>query len=201
MTCRIPDFTQLIEIQCNGSSRGLCSVFFCSPNMIRNGSNAVHFQIPSMSYTTDNCEWSCTHGTTTSSLISFTIYSKNSRKDQIKPWHSLCKMLVSVACFSNTWKFVKKQFQCLNPLLKVFFYYFIPTYKIFVESYLRSIPYLNVIAKRWHEVINTHYSSFIVDDHHIFVVILNILPPYLCFPMLHNFTVWVCRDNIKSTPI
>lgn len=91
MTCRIPDFTQLIEFQCNGSSRGLCSVFFCSPNMIRNGSNAVHFQIPSMSYTADNCEWSCTHGTTTSSLISFTIYSKNSRKDQIKTWQCLSK--------------------------------------------------------------------------------------------------------------
>lgn len=134
MTCRIPDFTQLLEFQCNESSRGLCSVFLCSPNMIRSGSNAVHFQIPSMSYTTDNCEWSCKHGTTTSSLISFTIYSKNSRKDQIKTWHSLCKMLVSVACFFNTGQFVKKQFHFLNLFLNDFFYLILPD-QIFVETF------------------------------------------------------------------
>lgn len=123
MTCRIPDFTQLIEFQCNGSSRGLCSVFFCSPNMIRNGSNAVHFQIPSMSYTADNCEWSCTHGTTTSSLISFTIYSKNSRKDQIKTWQCLSNASQRSLLF-NTGKFVKKQVSFFKSLLKSSFLLF-----------------------------------------------------------------------------
>ncbi|XP_052683316.1 uncharacterized protein LOC128163714 [Crassostrea angulata] len=75
MTCRIPDLTQMTVFQCNGSSRAACSVFLCPANMIPNGSNAIHLQISSLAYATDNCIWSCTHGTTASSAISFTIYS------------------------------------------------------------------------------------------------------------------------------
>lgn len=114
MTCRIPDFTQLIEFQCNGSSRGLCSVFFCSPNMIRNGSNAVHFQIPSMSYTADNCEWSCTP-------LQYIV--RTVEKTRLRPGNA-CQNASQRSLLFNTGKFVKKQVSFFKSLLKSSFLLF-----------------------------------------------------------------------------
>lgn len=69
MTCRVPDFTETIEFQCNVSSRGACTIFGCSQNMIEEGGNTVILQIPFMSYSNDACEWTCTYGTTSSSAM------------------------------------------------------------------------------------------------------------------------------------
>lgn len=94
MTCRIPDFTNSIEFQCNRSSRGSCIVLGCSTNMFKEGNDTVHLQIPSLSYNTDSCEWSCTYGGIRSSAASFTIFSKNRQTCQ-----STRQVLVSVASF------------------------------------------------------------------------------------------------------
>lgn len=76
MTCRVPNFTETIEFQCNGSSRGACTIFGCSQNMIEEGGNTVILQIPFMSYSNDACEWTCTYGATSSSATKLIIYSK-----------------------------------------------------------------------------------------------------------------------------
>lgn len=76
MTCRVPDFTEIIEFQCNGSSRGTCTIFACSPNMIKEGGGTVILQILSLSYTNDACEWTCTYGATSSPATKLIIYSK-----------------------------------------------------------------------------------------------------------------------------
>lgn len=76
MTCRVPDFTEIIEFQCNGSSRGTCTIFACSPNMIKEGGDTVILQILSLSYTNDACEWTCTYGATSSPATKLIIYSK-----------------------------------------------------------------------------------------------------------------------------
>lgn len=76
MTCIVPDFTEVVEFQCNGSSRGACTIFGCSPNIIKEGGNTVILQIPSLSYTNDACEWTCTYGATSSPATKLIIYSK-----------------------------------------------------------------------------------------------------------------------------
>lgn len=76
MTCRVPDFTEVVQFHCNGSSRGACTIFGCSPNMIEEGGNTVILQIPSMSYSNDACEWTCTYGATSSPATKLIIYSK-----------------------------------------------------------------------------------------------------------------------------
>lgn len=75
MTCRVPDFTEVVQFHCNGSSRGACTIFGCSPNMIEEGGNTVILQIPSMSYSNDACEWTCTYGATSSPATKLIIYS------------------------------------------------------------------------------------------------------------------------------
>lgn len=62
MTCRVPDFT--------------CTIFGCSPNMIKEVGDTVILQILSLSYTNDACELTCTYGATSSLDITLTIYSK-----------------------------------------------------------------------------------------------------------------------------
>lgn len=76
MTCIVPDFTEVVEFQCNGSSRGACTIFGCSPNIIKEGGDTVILQIPSLSYTNDACEWTCTYGATSSPATKLIIYSK-----------------------------------------------------------------------------------------------------------------------------
>nr|XP_034299603.1 uncharacterized protein LOC105321961 isoform X3 [Crassostrea gigas] len=62
MTCHVQDFSQPIDINCNGTSRGSCSNIFCPPNMIKEGGNTIHLEIASLSYAMDNCNWTCTFG-------------------------------------------------------------------------------------------------------------------------------------------
>lgn len=76
MTCKVPDFTEIIEFQCSGSCRGAYTIFGCSPNMIKEGGDTVILQIPSLSYTNDACEWTCTYGATSSPATKLIIYNK-----------------------------------------------------------------------------------------------------------------------------
>lgn len=76
ITCRIPDFTEIIDFQCNGSSRGMCHIIFCSPNIIKKKNNTFHLQIPSLSYSNDGCEWNCKYGRNVSPSAKLTIFSK-----------------------------------------------------------------------------------------------------------------------------
>lgn len=76
MTCQVPDFTEAIDINCNGTSRGSCIAIGCGPNTYQEGNNTVILQIPSLSYTGDNCRWTCSYGATSSSPITYSIYSK-----------------------------------------------------------------------------------------------------------------------------
>lgn len=100
MTCRVPDFAQTIVFQCNGSSRGACTLFGCTANMIRNGNNTVYLQIPSLSYATDNCKWSCTYGTTQSSSYLITVYSEYT--EILNKNASLCKIMLYVKYMLNS---------------------------------------------------------------------------------------------------
>lgn len=100
MTCRIPDFTQGIEFKCNGSSRGICSIFVC-PNMIKEGTDTLLLQIPSISYTTDNCEWNCAYGGTTSSNSNLVIFSKYIRLTIQNPQALLVLQIVTEKMFKN----------------------------------------------------------------------------------------------------
>lgn len=101
MTCIVPDFTEVVEFQCNGSSRGACTIFGCSPNIIKEGGDTVILQIPSLSYTNDACEWTCTYGATSSPATKLIIYSKYGNniikicgiKKNKKKWN-----MISVTC-------------------------------------------------------------------------------------------------------
>lgn len=73
MTCRVPDFTEVVEFHCNGSSRGACTIFGCSQKIVKEGGDTVILQIPSMSYTNYACEWTWTYGATSSLAITLTI--------------------------------------------------------------------------------------------------------------------------------
>lgn len=75
MTCQVPDLTKIININCNGSSRGSCTALGCSINTYQEGGNTVYLNIPSLSYSNDNCEWSCTYGATSSSSSTVTVFS------------------------------------------------------------------------------------------------------------------------------
>lgn len=75
ITCRILDFTEIIDFQCNGSSRGSCYIIFCSPNIIKEKNNTFHLEIPSLSYTNDGCEWTCRYGRNSSPSANLTIFS------------------------------------------------------------------------------------------------------------------------------
>lgn len=102
MTCIVPDFTEVVEFQCNGSSRGACTIFGCSPNIIKEGGDTVILQIPSLSYTNDACEWTCTYGATSSLATKLIIYSKYGnyiikicgikKKDKKKVEYGFCHM-------------------------------------------------------------------------------------------------------------
>lgn len=74
MTCQIPNFSQVIEFTCNSVVRGTCSIASCV-GMIKEGTMMLHLPIPSLAYASDNCEWGCTFGVTSSSLSNITIYS------------------------------------------------------------------------------------------------------------------------------
>lgn len=76
ITCRIPNFTEIVEFKCNGSSRGECTTFGCSPNVFQEEENTFRLQIPVLSYTKDSCEWTCTHGSSSSPSVYFIIFGK-----------------------------------------------------------------------------------------------------------------------------
>lgn len=77
MTCRVQDLLQAVNFYCNGTSRGACLTgVFCNPSIETEGGNTLHFQIPSLSYASDNCDWTCTYGAATSSVSNPTIFSK-----------------------------------------------------------------------------------------------------------------------------
>lgn len=75
MTCRVQDFLQPIQIICNSTARGSCNLFGCDLNVMKEG-DAVIYQISSLSYANDICEWSCTYGGTSSLASGIAIYSK-----------------------------------------------------------------------------------------------------------------------------
>lgn len=83
MTCKVPNLSGAIDINCNGTSRGSCITAGCGPNMYREGGDTVHLQIPSLSYTNDNCRWTCTYGATSSLPLTYIIYSKYIRFDKL----------------------------------------------------------------------------------------------------------------------
>lgn len=74
MTCRIPDFSQVIEFTCGASVRSRCSVLSCS-NMIKEGGNTLYLPINQLTYS-DNCEWGCTYGTNRAPSATVTVFSK-----------------------------------------------------------------------------------------------------------------------------
>lgn len=76
MTCKVPDNSQQVEINCNGTSRASCSIVYCHPDMIKEGTDTIRFKISSLSYTRDNCEWTCSDGIVPSPGINVTIYSE-----------------------------------------------------------------------------------------------------------------------------
>lgn len=76
MTCRVPDFTQVIEIKFNGSSQGRCTLFGCDLNLQKQGTDTVIYHIPSLSYASDYGKWECSYGGNPSSPSIVTIYSK-----------------------------------------------------------------------------------------------------------------------------
>lgn len=76
MTCLVPNVTEDININCNGSSRSSCTFLGCTSNTHEVGTTAVYLEISSLSYSTDNCEWSCTYGANSSSSSPFTVVSK-----------------------------------------------------------------------------------------------------------------------------
>lgn len=76
MTCRIPNFTKIMEFKCNGSSRGGCTTFVCSRNIFKEKENTFRLQIHFLSYTKDSCEWTCTYGSSSSASVYLPIFSK-----------------------------------------------------------------------------------------------------------------------------
>lgn len=74
MTCRIPDFAQVIEFTCGATVRGRCTILSCN-NMVKEGGNTLYLPISSVAYS-DNCEWGCTYGTTPASSATVTVFSK-----------------------------------------------------------------------------------------------------------------------------
>lgn len=76
MTCRVKDFTEIVDVNCNGTSRGSCSDLFCPSYMMKEGTDAILLTLSSLSYASDNCEWSCTYGPNSSLSSNITVYSK-----------------------------------------------------------------------------------------------------------------------------
>lgn len=77
MTCHVPDFSQIISINFNGMTRGSCNIFGCDSNMIKDsGRNAVHLRIPSLSYTNESGQWTCTYQANISSPSDVAVFSK-----------------------------------------------------------------------------------------------------------------------------
>lgn len=77
MTCRVPNFAQVIDFKCNGTSRGTCLPnVYCNPSITTEGADTLYFQIPSLSYASDICDWSCTHGSASSPVSKPIILSK-----------------------------------------------------------------------------------------------------------------------------
>lgn len=74
MTCRVPDFKELIQFECNGNVKGQCTEYGCI-NMIQDGENAVILQIPSLSHDILNCRWRCLYGNNSAYASRF-IFSK-----------------------------------------------------------------------------------------------------------------------------
>lgn len=76
MTCKVPNLSQTVEFYCNTTSRGACVPgIFCNPSIETEGGNTLYFKIPSLSYASDNCDWTCLDGTVTSSVSNPTIFS------------------------------------------------------------------------------------------------------------------------------
>lgn len=65
-----------MEFKCNGSSRGYCTAFGCSPDIFKEEENTFRLQIHSLSYTKDSCEWTCTYGSSSSASVNLPIFSK-----------------------------------------------------------------------------------------------------------------------------
>ena len=77
MTCLTPDHSQTIDMKCNGTSRGICTVSFgcTSTDMGREGSTKTYLKIGSLSYS-DSCSWTCSYGTNISSPREVKVQSK-----------------------------------------------------------------------------------------------------------------------------
>lgn len=75
MTCKVPDFNELIEFTCDGATRGSCSIFLCDANMMKEGNDTMQLQLSALSYS-DKCRWICTYNGIPSSPSDVTIYSK-----------------------------------------------------------------------------------------------------------------------------
>lgn len=76
MTCRVQNLLETVDFYCNGTSRGACVPgVFCNPNIEIEGVNTLYFKIPSLSYASDNCDWTCLYGAVSSSVSNPTIFS------------------------------------------------------------------------------------------------------------------------------
>lgn len=94
MTCIVPDFSQDMQISCNGTTRGSCTVFACN-SFIKEGVDKLVFPILSLSYTSDNCDWMCTYGTSSSIPKPVKIVSKYIIEfNTIHPRVFICSMYV-----------------------------------------------------------------------------------------------------------
>lgn len=94
MTCKVPDFNQVIEFFCGGSLQGSCSIFLCDPNMIQEGGNTIYLNISSLSYASQTCEWTCKYGGSSSAGYNVTVYSKYIFYQHMKS----CTVLGSSVC-------------------------------------------------------------------------------------------------------
>lgn len=101
LTCTTPDFSQSIDILCNGTSRGSCSSFGCSADVEKEGTNMLHLKILSLSYSMHLCEWSCTYGVNTSNKFNLTIYSKYTLKLLNFYWSHLNTPIKSYNSYHN----------------------------------------------------------------------------------------------------